>query len=138
MFVVTCSTSETSRLQWQASVDAVVPSLPQQLTALTALVVDHSLEGRMAARMPQLTQLTALCRLDMRFQLGVGTPHINCVVLPALPAGLTHLTIALKNSSSIAPHLLNQMSAYSRFTLHHCASLQQLVSARWCRRLERQ
>jgi len=95
---------------------AVVPLLPRQLTALTAFVraalIDHT--DAVTAPLPQLTQLTALRRLDLRFELH-GTPDCD-VMLPALPTGLTHLTIGACLAASVSsggvtnPHLLGQVS----------------------------
>ena len=99
---------------WQDGTDAVAIFLPPGLTALTALMLAE-LEAPpyvMKAPLPQLTELSALRRLDLRFKL--RGPHAGCGVLPALPTGLTHLTIGVRqlkgnrDHAAVKPHLLQQ------------------------------
>ena len=73
------------------------PLLPQQLAALTVLVVANVSSGRVKAPLPQLPQLRSLRRMDLRFTLcGCGPEGGGCAVLPALPTSLTYLSIGVR------------------------------------------
>jgi len=68
--------------------------LPPKLAALTALVLASMPPYEATAPLPPLTQLAAICRLDLRFSL--PGPHAGCAMLPELPTGLTHLTLSVR------------------------------------------
>ncbi len=77
--------------------DAVAPLLPRGLTALTLLI--NAWVPTITAEAPlkprQLQQLCALRRLDLRYILRCD--DTVSAFLPALPQGLTHLTVGLRH-----------------------------------------
>ena len=86
--------------------------LPPKLTALTALVLATVPPYEATAPLPPLTQLSALCRLDLRFKL--SGPHAGCAMLPELPTSLTHLTLGAhqleENKGDVEPLLHQQVT----------------------------
>ena len=83
--------------------NAAICVLPTRLTALTLLVKAVSCKAAVTAPLPQLTQLPALRRLSLRFELHGALDCSASVVLPALPTGLTHLTIGAHHHYLVAP-----------------------------------
>ncbi len=74
--------------------DAAALTLPRGLTALTVHVLADVPPFTVTAPLRQLRQLATLRRLDLRFLL--RGEHAGCAVLPTLPAGLTHLTVGVR------------------------------------------
>ncbi len=77
----------------QEGPNAVPPVLPPGLTALTVCIFAGVPPYQVTEPVPQLAQLSALRRLDLRFKL--HGPEAGCAVLPVLPIGITHLTIGV-------------------------------------------
>ena len=86
--------------------------LPRRLTALDVLVLSDYSDAVVEAPLPDLAELAALRRLVLRFELGGRVPPGGNAALPPLPAGLTHLTLGVRQGWAGAvgwdPHLLGQ------------------------------
>ena len=100
---------------------AKAPLPPPELSALTAVVLATVPPYEATAPLPQLTQLSSLRRLDLRFML--RGPHAGCAVLPELPTTLTHLTLGVRqldaDRGDVEPLLHQQVSyALSRALRH--------------------
>ncbi len=99
-----------SQIIWDTAAAPVL--LPQRLTALDVLMLSDYSDAVVEVPLPGLAGLAALRRLVLRFELGGCVPPGGNAALPALPAGLTHLTIGVRQGRSGAvgwdPYLLGQ------------------------------